>query len=58
MAVKIVSAAVTVPDVATNPVNVVFKTLAVVKYNRDPSAIADVVDPIGRYKALAAANDK
>ena len=52
---KIVSLAVTVPDVATNPVNVVAKTLAVVKYNRVPSAIAVVVDPIGKYKALATA---
>jgi len=47
MALKMVSLAVTVPDVATNPSNVVFKTLAVVKYNRVPSAIADVLVPVG-----------
>jgi len=46
--VRTVSDDVTVPLVDTNPVNGVAKTLGSVKYNRDPSAMADVVDPIGR----------
>ena len=49
MADKILSAAVTVPSVLTNPVNVVSSTRACVKYSRDPSAMADVVVPTGKY---------